>query len=63
MGKLAPTDPLLSSKELATYLGVSEATVSRWRTFRRGPRYVDLAGIARYRRSDVEEWLREKETQ
>lgn len=56
------SERLLSSRDLAGYLGVSEATVSRWRTFNRGPRFLDLSGIARYRRADVEDWLAEKES-
>jgi excisionase family DNA binding protein len=49
--------PLLDSHEVANYLKVSESTLSRWRTERKGPPFVRLGGIARYRLDSVDQWL------
>ena len=56
------TAPLMTSAEVATVLHVSEPTLSRWRTARTGPPYIDLNGIPRYRRVDVEHWVKGKRT-
>lgn len=49
--------PLLDSREVAAYLKVSEATLSRWRTDKKGPPFLRMGGITRYRVDDVEAWL------
>jgi excisionase family DNA binding protein len=58
---MTPRDPsLLTSDELAEYLGVSERTVKRWREQGKGPRALQLAGTGtsvRYRVTDVDTWL------
>jgi excisionase family DNA binding protein len=54
--------PLLDSHEVASYLKVSESTLSRWRTERKGPPFVRLGGIARYRLDSVDHWLSGLET-
>jgi predicted site-specific integrase-resolvase len=53
-----PDDLLLTPKDLAEYLKVSEATVRRWRQEKRGPRVTWIsARRARYRWRDVQSWL------
>ncbi|QRY41419.1 helix-turn-helix domain-containing protein [Microbacterium hominis] len=49
--------PLMDSREIATYLRVSESTLSRWRSAGQGPPFLRLGGIARYRLEAVDEWL------
>jgi len=49
---------LLTSAQVARYLRVSEATLSRWRQQSIGPNWIDLAGIARYRPEDLEAHLK-----
>lgn len=49
--------PLLDSREVAAYLKVSEATLSRWRTDKKGPPFLRMGGITRYRVDAVEAWL------
>jgi predicted DNA-binding transcriptional regulator AlpA len=48
---------LMDSREVAGYLKVSESTLSRWRTDKKGPPYLRLGGIARYRLDSVDAWL------
>ncbi|WP_137772207.1 MULTISPECIES: helix-turn-helix domain-containing protein [unclassified Microbacterium] len=53
--------PLMHSREVATYLKVSESTLSRWRSAGTGPPFLRLGGIARYRLDAVDRWLDELE--
>lgn len=50
---------LLRSKDVAAWLGVSEATLSRWRTFGGGPAFVNLGGNIRYLPGDVQAYVDE----
>ncbi len=50
-------DPLLNEIEVSRRLRVSVACVRRWRLERRGPRYVKVGSLVRYRDEDVERWL------
>ena len=47
----------LSRKKLAEELHVDVRTLARWKTLRKGPPHVVIAGRALYRRSDVAAWL------
>ena len=48
----------LGEKELANELGVSVSSLRRWRLIRTGPVFVKAGGLVRYRRVDVEEWIK-----
>ena len=52
-----PVSPLLDSREVAAFLKVSESTLSRWRADRKGPPFLRVGGITRYRFDAVEAWL------
>lgn len=52
---------LLTQQETAALLKVSVSTLKRWRTVGTGPRYLRVGRAVRYRRSDVEAWLRSHE--
>lgn len=49
--------PLLNSREVAAYLKLSESTLSRWRTDQKGPPFVQMGGVTRYRVDALDEWL------
>ena len=55
-------DALLRTSEVAAMLAVSQPTLCRWRLQGTGPRWADLNGLPRYRRDDVEAWVKEKVT-
>jgi predicted DNA-binding transcriptional regulator AlpA len=57
----ASVSPLLDSREVASYLKVSESTLSRWRSAETGPPFIKLGGIARYRLEAINEWLQNLE--
>ena len=49
---------VLDEKQVAAYVNVSLATVRRWRLLRTGPKFVKIGALVRYRRTDLEDWLR-----
>lgn len=52
-------ETLLSPRQLADKLDLSEPTLARMRCQGTGPAYVKLSRSVKYRWSDVEEWLAE----
>lgn len=53
---------MLKSKEVAEMLGITTATLLRWRNEGIAPRHVRLpSGIVRFRIEDVEKWLKRNE--
>ena len=55
-----PDDPLLTEQELADYCRVSLRTVQRWRAEGTGPPVLWAGDRPRYRREDVDAWLRSR---
>lgn len=53
---------LLTEQELAKRLSVSLASVRRWRINGRGPLFVKVGALVRYRPEDVDAWLGELAT-
>jgi excisionase family DNA binding protein len=49
---------LLTIEEVAEYLQVPVQTLYHWRYKRTGPESVRVGRFVRYRRADVEAWLR-----
>ncbi|MDP8927274.1 MAG: helix-turn-helix domain-containing protein [Actinomycetota bacterium] len=57
-------DELLTIKQLAELLQVPVPTIYRWRHLGEGPRGIRVSGRhVRYRRSDIEAFLRERADQ
>lgn len=52
---------LVKPLEVAKQLGVSPATLARWRTLGSGPRFVRVGGQVRYQRDAVAAWLTQQE--
>jgi predicted site-specific integrase-resolvase len=54
-------EKLMKPEDVAETLGVTVATLAKWRAAGRGPRWVELSGEQipryRYRPEDVEAWL------
>lgn len=49
--------PLLNEKELAATLGLSVATIQKWRIRGAGPKFKKLGVSVRYDPDDVQAWL------
>jgi excisionase family DNA binding protein len=48
---------LLTEQEVAKRLQVSLASIRRWRLERRGPQFIKVGSLVRYRPEDLESWL------
>lgn len=51
-------DALLKPAEAAAHLRTTVRTLANWRALHRGPRYVKLIRSVRYRRSDLDAFMR-----
>ncbi|WP_417793258.1 helix-turn-helix transcriptional regulator [Terasakiella pusilla] len=49
-------DQFLTEKEFAERFGLAEATVRSWRVLGKGPKFLKIGRIVRYRLSDVLNW-------
>ncbi len=56
-------DALIDSDELAAFLRISRHTLDQWVHFGTGPPYYKVGRHRRYRREDIDEWLREHRSQ
>jgi len=57
------TPHLLSKTDTAKFLGVSERTLDRWHTLRKGPARINAGRRVLYRLSAVSTWLSANEIQ
>lgn len=48
---------LLDQKPVALQLGVAEVTLEKWRQEGRGPAFIKIGRLVRYRQSDIDSWL------
>jgi len=52
-------DGRMTASVAATYIGVSQFTLERWRREGVGPSFVKLEGKYFYRKTDLDEWIEE----
>lgn len=52
-----PEGAMLRTPLAAEYLGVSPATLCKWRVFGGGPRYKKLGRVVVYDPADLRQWL------
>jgi predicted DNA-binding transcriptional regulator AlpA len=53
---------LLNEFDVARVMGLSVASVRRWRLFKQGPKYMKIGSALRYRPEDVRAWLETRPT-
>lgn len=53
-------EDLLTTKQAAKFVGLSESTLNQYRVSGRGPRFIRLGGsrLVRYDRRELEAWAR-----
>jgi predicted DNA-binding transcriptional regulator AlpA len=51
-------EALLNSQEAAKFLGCTESALALWRRERRGPTYLRISRLVRYRREDLLAFLK-----
>jgi len=52
-----PTNSLLDPREAADYLRIKVQTLANWRMNGRGPEYVRIGRLVRYRVAQLEAWI------
>jgi predicted DNA-binding transcriptional regulator AlpA len=52
---------LLNEHEVAKTCAIRVATLRKWRTLRRGPRFLKIGSLVRYRAEDVAAWIDQQE--
>ena len=48
---------LLNEHEVAQCIGMSVASLRRWRFQKKGPQFIKFGAAVRYSRQDVEQWI------
>jgi hypothetical protein len=52
--------PLYTPSELAAFLNLEPQTIATWRMRGQGPPFIRVGSVIRYRRAEVESWLRSR---
>jgi predicted DNA-binding transcriptional regulator AlpA len=48
---------LLTESDVAKQLRVSLAALRKWRVLNRGPQFLKIGSLVRYRQADIDRWL------
>ncbi len=51
------TKGVFTVREAASYLGLAESTLNKWRCIGGGPEYLKMGKSVRYRVADIHDWL------
>jgi len=54
---------LLNEHEVANSCSISVLTLRKWRSQKRGPQFVKIGALVRYRPEDVDIWIAEQQAQ
>jgi len=57
MADFTSTQALLTETEVSKQLRVSLAALRKWRVLERGPQFLKIGSLVRYRQGDVDLWL------
>jgi len=52
--------PLLTTRQAASFLNLSHRTLEKWRVTGSGPRYFKVGAQVRYERAELDRWLAER---
>lgn len=48
---------LLTETEVSKQLRVSLAALRKWRVMKKGPQFLKIGSLVRYRQADIDQWL------
>lgn len=51
------TEPLLTRRDAASFLGISPRTLELWAMNGSGPAYIKVGALCRYRLTDIQAWI------
>ena len=60
--KLNTPQRLLNEREVATSCSISVLTLRKWRSEKRGPRFIKISTLVRYRPEDIDAWIAEQQS-
>jgi hypothetical protein len=52
------THDMLNALEVASIIDVDPRTLANWRGRRKGPKFIRIGSNVRYRRADLESWVK-----
>ncbi len=52
-------EKLLTTKELSELLGIAKYTLIKYRLQGKGPHFIKLGRVVRYRLQDIKDWIEE----
>lgn len=58
--KINTPQRLLNEREVATSCSISVLTSRKWRSVKRGPKFIKLSTLVRYRPEDIDAWIAEQ---
>jgi len=62
MGTTSNLEELLNERDVARIVGLSVASVRRWRLLKSGPRVMKIGAAVRYKPEDLKTWLESRPT-
>ena len=60
--KLNTRQRLLNEREVATSCSISVLTLRKWRSVKRGPKFIKISTLVRYRPEDIDAWIAEQKS-
>ena len=61
--KLNTPQRLLNEHEVASSCSICVLTLRKWRSQKRGPQFVKIGALVRYRPEDVDNWIAQQQAQ
>ena len=58
--KINTRQRLLNEREVATSCSISVLTLRKWRSVKRGPKFIKISTLVRYRPEDIDAWIAEQ---
>ncbi len=58
--KLNTRQRLLNEHEVAISCSISVLTLRKWRSVKRGPKFIKISTLVRYRPEDIDAWIAEQ---
>jgi predicted DNA-binding transcriptional regulator AlpA len=60
--KLNTRQRLLNERDVAISCSISVLTLRKWRSEKRGPRFIKISSLVRYRPEDIDAWIAEQKS-
>ena len=60
--KLNTRQRLLNERDVATSCSISVLTLRKWRSVKRGPKFIKISTLVRYRPEDIDAWIAEQKS-